>query len=257
MNLHAQDFPTRFLAEKVFLTREIFENNPVLRYIKMFVPDHLCKKREKDLQMGKRSDSLCQSKPAWKRHAVWKIAILLLIAAGVIANYLKAEFPEICRPKYRPDELTRKWIPYPGIDEFLRENRKLWNIWFGQKIPLYQHIMLNGKTILSDPASPIILYGNSYLHTPEALPGIYLASLLTEKLKMGFSIMFRIATQPLTSMSLELLQEPEKYLKGKKVCLFYYGVSHFRQTQIWNIRELDQIKRQNSILLQQPEKNKK
>ena len=168
------------------------------------------------------------------------------IAAGMIARYLQKEFPEICRPKYRPDELTRKWIPYPGIEEILQENWKLWDICFGKKIPLYQHVMLNGKTIPSDPASPIILYGNSYLHTPEALPGIYLASLLTDKLKMGFTVMFRIATQPLTSMSLELLQEPEKYLKGKKVCIFYYGTTHFRQTRIWNIRELDQIKRQNS-----------
>ena len=176
------------------------------------------------------------------------------VVSQVIARYLRTEFPEICRPKYRPGQFEKKWLPYPDIRDFLRENTKLWDIAFPQQRPLYQHITLNGKTILSDPDSPVILYSNSFLHTPEKLPGMYLNSLLTEKLRMGFYIMFRIATEPLTSMTLELLQDPEKFLKGRKVCFFYYGASKFRQTRIWNIRELDQIKRQNSLPDEQSDK---
>lgn len=137
-------------------------------------------------------------------------------------------------------------MPYTVTDPIRVVNQKLWDIWFPQGRPFYQQVLLNGKPIGSDPSSPIMLYGNSYLYTPEDLPGLYLASALTRELKRGIDVMFRPGYHPLMSMLLDLLERPEQYLKGRKVCVFYYGVPFFRAAKIWNIRELDQIKRRNS-----------
>ena len=49
------------------------------------------------------------------------------------------------------------------------------------KPPRRQNITLNKKTILSDPDSPVSLCSNSFLHTPEKLPGRYLNSLPWEQ----------------------------------------------------------------------------
>ena len=179
------------------------------------------------------------------------------VAARFISGYLKKHFPTVCRTKYHPGQFTEKPRPYETTDWIKEANRKLWDVWFPRGGPCYRQILLDGKSITSDPASPVILYGNSFLYTPGDPVEKYLPAALTRELQMGINVMYREGNHPLTTLQLELLQNPEKYLKGEKICVFYYGVVHFKNNQIWNIRELDQIKRRNSKPLPQSEKNKK
>ena len=179
------------------------------------------------------------------------------VAARLISQYLKRHFPEVCRTKYHPEHFTEKPKRYETTDWIKKTNQELWAAWFPQGSPFYQQILLDGKPITSDPTSQVILYGNSFLHTPGDSTDKYLPAALTRELKMGVYVMHRVWIHPLTTMLLDLLQNPEQHLKGKKVCVFYYGVSHFNLTEIWNIRELDQIKRQNSIIRPQSGKTKK
>lgn len=167
------------------------------------------------------------------------------VAARTTAGYLRKAFPEICQAQYRHEQFTEKLESYNVDETILKMNSKLWNAWFPQGLPVCRQHLLDGKPILSVSDSPILLYGNSFLYMPEKLPRHSLASRLTWELKTGVSVLQRAWLHPLTTMSLELLQEPERFLKGRKVCVFYYGVTHFQQSKIWNIRELDRMNRMN------------
>ena len=168
------------------------------------------------------------------------------IVARMIARYLRKTFPEICRERYRREQFTEKPSPYHVRDIVLEKSRCLWDIWFPKGKPVYPEILLDDKPIRQDPGSPVMLYGNSFLYTPGSPEQKYLLSALTRELKMGVGVMYRTWIDPLTTMSLELLQKPEIYLKGRKVCIFYYSVSYFWQIKVWNIKDLDQIMRKNS-----------
>lgn len=168
------------------------------------------------------------------------------MAARRIAGYVRKAFPEICRKQYRPEQFTEKPTLYPIPDSIRQQKQNLWKIWFPADGPFYPQILLDGKLIQPDSRSPIMLYGNSFLHSPEQLPQQQLVSELTRELNMGVGSMYRAWIHPLTTMTLELLKDPDKYLKGRKVLVFYYGVIFFHQQQVWNIKELDRINRKNS-----------
>lgn len=168
------------------------------------------------------------------------------IAARVIARYLKKAFPEVCRKQYRPEQFTEKPTLYWVSDPIRQQKQDIWKDWFPAGRPSFPKILLDGKPIQADPRSPILLYGNSYLQTPEEWPRFQLFSQLTRELNMGIACMFRAWIHPLTTMSLELLTFPEKYLKGRKVLVFYYGTLFFRHPDVWNIKEQDRANRQHS-----------
>ena len=168
------------------------------------------------------------------------------IAARKIVRYLKKAFPEVCKPTYRPEMFSQKQTPYPlpeekdlaGVDPgFLKG-------WYSPERPVYYtEYLLNGKTIKPVPDSPLLLYSNSFLNTP----GMdYLLRTLTYEMGTGWRRMWRPIKHPLTSMLLDLLNYPEKYLKGCKVCIYYVGVRHIYDQNVWNIRELDRLNRMNA-----------
>ena len=170
-----------------------------------------------------------------------------LTAAKAIGNYLKKNFPEICKPSYRPEMFTETRARYSGFQDFDAESKT------GQGAneqktsavkPMYYPVyLLKGKPIKPDPKAELMLYGNSFLMSPQ--PN-YLLSLLSHELGCGFREIYRPLSHPLTTVLLDLLEHPELFLKGCKVCVLYLPAWSFYSNDCWNIREIDRIKRQNS-----------
>lgn len=170
-----------------------------------------------------------------------------LTAAKEIGRYLKKNFPEICTPCYRPEMFTETQARYdsdfPDFDSAARTGRGNDAAKSSKnKVMYYPVYLLNGKPIKPDPQAELMLYGNSFLMSPQP---DYLLSLLTHELGCGFREIYRPLSHPLTTLLLDLLEHPEMFLKGCKVCVIYLSVGSFYH-KCWNIREIDRIKRQNS-----------
>ena len=180
-----------------------------------------------------------------------------LIAAREIGRYLKKNFPKICIPCYRPEMFTetqaRFSSDFPDFDSATRTGQAGNAAKSAVNKEMYYPVyLLKGKPIKPDPKASLMLYGNSFLMSPQP---DYLLSLLTHELGCGFRETFRPLSHPLTTLLLDLLEHPELFLKGCKVCVLYLSVGSLYH-KCWNIREIDRIKRQNSITLPQSGKTK-
>ena len=182
-----------------------------------------------------------------------------LIATGEISRYLKKNFPDVCRPCYRPEMFTetqeRYYSGFPDLDASAKtgKNRNPLKSSAG-KASYYPVYLLNGKPIKPDPEAKLMLYGNSFLMSPRP---DYLLSLLTHELGCGFREIYRPLSHPLTTVLLDLLEHPELFLKGCKVCILYLPVECFYSYQSWNIREIDQLKRGKTAPSKKPKQNSK
>ena len=167
-------------------------------------------------------------------------------AARKIVRYLKEAFPAVCKPTLQPEMFTVKQIPYPLPEEkdLAGTDPGFLKGWYSPERPVYYpEYLLNGEAIKPVPDSSLMLYGNSFLGTPGRE---YLLKALTYEMRTGWRRMWRPIKHPLTSMLLDLLNYPEKYLKGCKVCIYYVGVRHIYEQNVWNIRELDRLNRMNA-----------
>ena len=108
-----------------------------------------------------------------------------------------------------------------------------------------RQMLYEGREILPDPASPILIFGNSYMQTPMDWPDS-LPTLLTEKLAVPVDACRITGSGPMTSCIQSFSRNPEKFLKGKKVLICAMGVRHLHGLEKFsNIREMD---RQSQLL---------
>jgi hypothetical protein len=103
---------------------------------------------------------------------------------------------------------------------------------------LCRRVLYDGKEVLPDPRSPILVLGNSFIQTPMFYPDSF-PTLLASKMHAGIASCRVDGVGPMTSGISQLFSHPERFLKGKSVLILILGVSHFYATEFTNIREID------------------
>jgi hypothetical protein len=94
-----------------------------------------------------------------------------------------------------------------------------------------EHSYINSK-------SEVLVIGNSYIGSPYTSGG-GLVSWLDYNLESDVSSFSYTQNGPATVFINNLLVDPEKYLKGKKVCIIQFAMSHLLRVQWHNIATLD------------------
>ena len=103
---------------------------------------------------------------------------------------------------------------------------------------LCRRVLYDGKEVLPDSQSPILVLGNSFIQTPMEFPDSF-PSLLSLKMRMSLSS-YRIGSYgPLTTIISLIFANPEKFLTGKKVVVLVMGVHHFYGPPAHNIKTMD------------------
>ena len=104
---------------------------------------------------------------------------------------------------------------------------------------LCRRVLYDGKDVLSNPQSPVLVVGNSFIQTPMKSQDSFPA-LLASKVHTGISY-YRIAGfGPLTTIVNQVFSHPEKFLNGKRLVIMIMGVDHFyAATHVNNIMIMD------------------
>ena len=102
-----------------------------------------------------------------------------------------------------------------------------------------RHVLYDRKGVSPDPASPILMVGNSYMQTPTNWPDS-LPALLAEKIAVPIDFYRIKGYGPVIAFIQSLNREPERYLKGKRVMILAMGARHIHfDVKFKNIREMD------------------
>ena len=91
--------------------------------------------------------------------------------------------------------------------------------------PLFRKILYDGKTITRAKESPVIVVGNSYMQYPLS-PSEALPSLLSYKLCSPVDWHSVSGYGPFSDILIQLLSNPDSYLKNKKVFIVQVGTIH-------------------------------
>ena len=103
-----------------------------------------------------------------------------------------------------------------------------------------RRVLYNGKEVFPDQQSPVLILGNSFIQYPMKYPESF-PSLLASKMHMGIATNRVGSLGPMTTVINQLLANPEKYLKGKKVVILVMGIAHFSfDGNFNNIRIMDE-----------------
>ena len=110
-----------------------------------------------------------------------------------------------------------------------------------ESIYLCRRVLYDSRQIQPDPASPILVIGNSFMKTPTSFPDSF-PTILSSKLNMGIDAKRVGAFGPMTTVVQQLFSSPEKLLTGKKVIVLAVGVNHLlANVRFNNIRQMDDL----------------
>ena len=124
------------------------------------------------------------------------------------------------------------------------ENCDIWPNKVGSAY-MCRKVLYDGQELFSDPQSPVLILGNSFIQTPMNYPDS-LPTLLSFKTHMGMTVYRSGAHGPLTTIMNHIFSTPEKFIRGKRVVILAMGVDHFfASIRASNMREMD---RQMSLL---------
>ncbi len=116
--------------------------------------------------------------------------------------------------------------------------------------PVYREVYYDGKPLPRDPGSPVMVIGNSYIRSPfgDASEQEHYAypSLLAAKLGTGTDSFRKSSFSICTTFMQDLVNTPERFLKGKKVLIMQIGAGMINAEQPWS-NPLE-IERQRTML---------
>lgn len=103
-----------------------------------------------------------------------------------------------------------------------------------------EYIYYRGERLKNNPDSPILVIGNSFIQTPQDQRSY------CDRLAMHTGINPHELQSQLPVLPALIQKAPERYLKGKKVCIFPVGTRHlFTVAQIADSRRLEETKKLN------------
>ena len=104
-----------------------------------------------------------------------------------------------------------------------------------------REVFYDGKKLPSDPKSPFLVIGNSFIRTPMDSP-CSLPTLLSYKSNYPIDYVLVYNEGPFVQFPRNLIANPERYLKDKKVLIFQVGLTHlFDMThQFCSVKQIDE-----------------
>lgn len=103
-----------------------------------------------------------------------------------------------------------------------------------------EYIYYRGERLKNNPDSPILVIGNSFIQTPQDQRSY------CDRLAMYTGINPHELQSQLPVLPAWIQKAPERYLKGKKVCIFPVGTRHlFTVAPIANVRKLEETNKLN------------
>lgn len=116
---------------------------------------------------------------------------------------------------------------------------------------LCRHVMNNGQAIASDPKSPVLVIGNSFIQTP--MPADTYGAYLAEKIGFVPHIFQVSGDDSIDVIVFELSRNPRLYLSGKKAVILPISAAFLLCDKPFvNLRTLDENRR-GAVLPQKPE----
>jgi len=113
-----------------------------------------------------------------------------------------------------------------------------------KSVYLCKFITYDGKPVPRTEDAPILICGNSFVRTPMGEPESLLC-LLSMKTLSTVDCMRLDGRGPLTTLIARIPLNPDRFLKGRKVCIFQFGTNALTEVNqkgnICNIRDIDQV----------------
>ena len=102
-----------------------------------------------------------------------------------------------------------------------------------------RRILYDGKVVLPDPQSPVLVIGNSMMQTPMSYPESF-PTILSSKINIRVSSYWVGGNGPMFTIVQQFFSSPQTMLAGKNVVILVMGASHLTSSiEFNNIRDID------------------
>ena len=104
-----------------------------------------------------------------------------------------------------------------------------------------EKIYYQGKLLDKDPSSEILVLGNSFAYTPGEKNGQHsLTAFLSERMLYPVDDYILVARGPMTTAIQRMFEQPETFLKARKVVILHMPAGHCTPGTVWNnISDMD------------------